>query len=65
MRDINPKLEGFEASCFDGHYITGDVTPEYLDSIERARLAPAAQDDRDMGGDASARSQMDLQLSEK
>ena len=20
----------FEASCFDGHYVTGDVTPEYL-----------------------------------
>jgi amidophosphoribosyltransferase len=36
VRDINPKLEGFEASCFDGNYITGAVTPEYLDAIERA-----------------------------
>jgi amidophosphoribosyltransferase len=33
-------LDGFEASCFDGVYITGDVTPAYLDRIERARLAP-------------------------
>ena len=23
---LNPKLDGFEASCFDGHYITGDVS---------------------------------------
>ena len=23
---LNPKLQGFEASCFDGHYITGDVS---------------------------------------
>jgi amidophosphoribosyltransferase len=33
-------LDGFEASCFDGVYITGDVTAAYLDRIERARLAP-------------------------
>jgi amidophosphoribosyltransferase len=23
---LNPKLRGFEASCFDGHYVTGDVS---------------------------------------
>ena len=33
-------IERFEASCFDGHYITGDVTPEYLDRLEHARLYP-------------------------
>ncbi|WP_268906290.1 amidophosphoribosyltransferase, partial [Burkholderia sp. E168m30] len=62
VRDINPKLEHFEASCFDGNYITGAVTPEYLDAIERARLAPASQADRDTAGDTE-RSQMNLQLS--
>lgn len=62
VRDINPKLERFEASCFDGNYITGDVTPEYLDAIERARLTPASQADRDTAGDTE-RSQMNLQLS--
>lgn len=62
VRDINPKLERFEASCFDGNYITGDVTPEYLDAIERARLTPASQADRDTASD-TARSQMNLQLS--
>ncbi|MCE2969524.1 MAG: amidophosphoribosyltransferase [Burkholderiales bacterium] len=43
--DCNPKIENFEASCFDGVYITGDVTPEYLNRIERARLAPAATEE--------------------
>jgi amidophosphoribosyltransferase len=40
VRFGNKRLDGFEASCFDGVYITGDVTPAYLDRIERARLAP-------------------------
>ena len=26
VRALNPKLDGFEASCFDGVYITGDVS---------------------------------------
>jgi amidophosphoribosyltransferase len=30
VRDANPRLREFDASCFDGRYITGDVTPEYL-----------------------------------
>jgi amidophosphoribosyltransferase len=69
VRDINPALHDFEASCFDGNYITGDVTSDYLDSIERARLLPSAQQDRDPAGDGShdgdgpARSQLHLQLS--
>jgi amidophosphoribosyltransferase len=40
VRDCNPALRGFEASCFDGVYVTGDVSPAYLDRVERARLAP-------------------------
>jgi amidophosphoribosyltransferase len=39
VRSDSTHLDGFEASCFDGVYITGDVTPAYLDRIERARLA--------------------------
>jgi amidophosphoribosyltransferase len=47
VRDVNPQLKNFEASCFDGVYITGDVTPEYLDRIERERLSgiPPLEDD--------------------
>ncbi|TAK90890.1 MAG: amidophosphoribosyltransferase [Burkholderiaceae bacterium] len=47
VRDVNPALTNFEASCFDGHYITGDITPEYLDRIEFARLNPS---EREGGG---------------
>jgi amidophosphoribosyltransferase len=37
VREANPRLTGFETSCFDGNYITGDVTREYLDSVENHR----------------------------
>jgi amidophosphoribosyltransferase len=39
VRTVNPKLTQFETSCFDGVYITGDVTSEYLASVERQRDA--------------------------
>jgi amidophosphoribosyltransferase len=41
VMEVNPRLSKFDASCFDGHYVTGDVTPEYLDRIEWAREHPA------------------------
>lgn len=34
---VNPMLESFETSCFDGNYITGDVTSEYLAALELQR----------------------------
>jgi amidophosphoribosyltransferase len=37
VRRVNPSVEHFETSCFDGNYITGDVTPEYLAVIEAQR----------------------------
>ena len=46
----------FEASCFDGDYITGDVTSEYLDRLEYARLFPAEPTDPE------SRSQLNLNL---
>src|SRR5690606_40248390 len=27
---LNPSLAGFDASCFDGVYVTGDITPETI-----------------------------------
>ncbi len=30
IASINPRLDGFDASCFDGVYVTGDVTPESI-----------------------------------
>lgn len=34
----NPALTRFDTSCFDGNYVTGDVTPEYLNWMEARRL---------------------------
>jgi amidophosphoribosyltransferase len=34
---LNPKIVGFEASCFDGHYITGDVTAEDFATLQAQR----------------------------
>ncbi len=40
ITDVNPLLLNFEASCFDGNYITGDISRDYLDRIEFARNNP-------------------------
>lgn len=37
VREINPALQHFDTSCFNGNYVTGDITPEYLDLIESMR----------------------------
>ena len=56
--NVNPRLRNVEASCFDGKYITGDITPDYLDHIEAQRNLPAADRDED-----SFKNQLNLQLS--
>ncbi len=49
---LNPKLEGFEASCFDGRYVTGDISVEEFAAIEAQRNV-ARNDDEDTAGDRS------------
>ncbi|MBS1169934.1 MAG: purF [Burkholderiaceae bacterium] len=56
--DVNPALKSLDASCFDGHYVTGDITPEYLDRIERTRHNPSPKSE-DM-----ASSQLNLNLAQ-
>jgi len=55
VRSVNPKLTQFEASCFDGRYVTGDVTSDYLNAVETRRDAA-----RDLEDDEGA--QLDLNL---
>ena len=55
VRRCNPRLTSFETSCFDGHYITGDITTDYLRSIELSRNAA-----RDSSEEETA--QLDLNL---
>jgi amidophosphoribosyltransferase len=37
VRAGNPSIRQFETSCFSGHYVTGDVTAEYLACVESQR----------------------------
>ncbi|MBV8272633.1 MAG: amidophosphoribosyltransferase, partial [Cupriavidus sp.] len=60
VRDINPNLRDFDASCFDGKYVTGDIDEAYLDRLETAR----SQADREgTNGGETERSQLHLQRS--
>jgi len=40
-REGNADIARFDASCFNGDYVTGDVNRDYLDGIERARCDTA------------------------
>ncbi|MDE2299404.1 MAG: amidophosphoribosyltransferase [Burkholderiales bacterium] len=44
---LNPALDGFEASCFDGVYITGDVTAADFDAMAAQRKAQGDDEDDD------------------
>ncbi|GAB4170450.1 MAG: amidophosphoribosyltransferase [Rhodocyclaceae bacterium] len=55
---VNPSIQRFETSCFDGNYITGDVTPEYLSSVEHQQEAHP----RTSGADEPEGAQLDLNL---
>jgi len=56
VRACNPNIRSFDASCFNGEYVTG-VSPEYLASIEANRKDGETSDD---GGSTF---QLDLGLS--
>lgn len=53
---VSPTVTNFETSCFDGKYITGDITVEYLRAIEIQRNSdqPVAQ--------TMSKTQLDLSL---
>jgi amidophosphoribosyltransferase len=36
-RHHDSSIEAFDTSCFSGEYVTGDITPEYLDRLQRER----------------------------
>ena len=56
VRSVNPAVTNFEASCFSGQYITGDVTQDYLDGVEAQRRDGAK------AGKTAAATQLDLGL---
>ena len=46
VRSLNPAIKRFDCSCFDGVYVTGDVSQEYLDGIELGRHDGESTDTR-------------------
>jgi amidophosphoribosyltransferase len=55
VRCVNPSISQYETSCFDGRYITGDVTPEYLAVLEAQRSGAPLMEKR-------SSTQLDLNL---
>ena len=56
---LNPSIEGFEASCFDGQYITGDVSDTDFAAMEAQRRLQFEEDD------GRGRSRLALQSAEE
>jgi amidophosphoribosyltransferase len=50
-REGNPAIPRFDASCFDGVYVTGDISRDYLDRIERIRCDSAKTSQQGGGGE--------------
>ncbi len=44
---LNPRITNFEASCFDGHYITGDVSDADFATIQGQRKSQIDEEDGD------------------
>ena len=60
VRDVklgNPAITRFDCSCFDGDYVTGDVSESYLAAIEMAR-----KDGENSVKPANSSTQLDLNL---
>lgn len=53
VRVCNPEITSFDTSCFDGEYVTGDITAEYLKLVDGSR-----------NDQAKAESKNELDLSE-
>ena len=66
VRACNPAIKQFDASCFDGHYITGGVSAEYLAGIEVNRADSSSGDVAGQGdghGQGLQANQLDLGFS--
>ncbi|HUQ28235.1 MAG TPA: amidophosphoribosyltransferase [Usitatibacter sp.] len=53
---LNPAIKRFDCSCFDGVYVTGDVSQAYLDGVESGRC------DGESGASGLSSFQLDLGL---
>nr|MBP9931947.1 amidophosphoribosyltransferase [Rhodoferax sp.] len=42
---LNKRIEGFDASCFDGVYVTGDITAEDIARMGASRVDNGSDED--------------------
>lgn len=59
VQSLNAALTVFDASCFDGCYVTGDVDEAYLDAVESRRSGKTKAEEE---GDGKASQQLVLHL---
>jgi len=60
---LRPDLTDFDASCFDGCYITGNIDEYYLDAIEAKRSGKSSKTaDEEDDGEGNSAQQLVLQL---
>ena len=45
ISSLNSKITGFDASCFDGIYVTGDISAESIELLYQNRPKATAEDD--------------------
>jgi amidophosphoribosyltransferase len=45
VKALNPALDGFEASCFDGSYVTGDISADDFSALQAQRRAQPEEED--------------------
>ena len=53
VRDPKAEIKHFDSSCFDGKYVTGNVTDEYLKELDdlRNNSAKTLHDSTDLSDD--------------
>lgn len=53
LREVNPAIQNYELSVFNGEYVTGDIDEAYLAALEskRSDVAKSATSDDQSGGD--------------
>lgn len=39
VRKLNPEIQGFDTSCFNGEYLTGDVDEAYLERLASGKIS--------------------------
>ncbi|WP_170383058.1 amidophosphoribosyltransferase [Ruegeria atlantica] len=49
-KEGNPEIEAFDCSCFDGNYITGSVSGDYLDNLENSSRVSKKREDMQVPG---------------